>query len=315
MTFLIQYFQLRFKLLYRNLELGALFWIIPLVIFGGIIYSLINYIDFIHDKQIQILLVNILLLVLVHNKRKDAHFLKNSLTTSQLRGVHLIEYFLLSIPFFVLAIGGGNLIHLAISPVLVLLSFLSFSVGRKPKPRSIVKKWNIEWNSGFRTYGLVAITVLGFFISSFFLPTTSYLNIFLFGLIFLVISSFQGIEEAPSFIQIFDCSAQQFLIQKIKTALIPLVLIGFIALILILILEFDHLLIILLVTAQGIMFNINTVLGNYANYQNEAGKLITFFVKIIFTVVPFLFPLNLILSFFLYRKAITSLKPYLHVND
>lgn len=315
MNFLTQYLQLRFKLLYRNFELGALFWVIPIVVFSGIIYSLINYTEFIHSKQIHILLANIVLLVLVHNKRKDAHFLKNSLTTKQLRSVYFIEYFFISIPFIILALGGLNWIHFAIIPVLISLSMLSFSVGRKAKPISIFKKWNIEWNSGFRIYGLAPIVVIGFFISTFFLPTTSYLNLFVFGVIFLSISSFQAIEEEASFIRIFDCSPQQFLQQKITVNLIPLALIGLISLVPILIVELQYWWIILLVIAQGVIFNVNTVFGNYANYQNEAGKLIIFIAKLIFAIVPFLLPLNLILTVFLYRKAVNSLKPYLHVND
>lgn len=315
MNFLTQYFQLRFKLLYRNFELGALFWVLPLITFGGTIYTLINYTEIIHSKQVQLLLANTVLLVLIHNKRKDTHFLKKSLTTKQLKTVYFIEYLMLSIPFIVLAVGSINWLHFSIIPILIALSSLNLSVGRQVEPISIFKKWNIEWNSGFRTYGLAPITVIGFFISSFFLPTTSYLNIFIFGALFLAISSFQAIEEDTSFIRIFDCSPQQFLTRKIKTTLIPLVTIGSITLIPILFTEYTYWPIIILVITQGIIYNINTVLGNYANYQNEAGKLITFFVKIIFTVVPFLLPLNLILSIFLYRKAITSLKSYLHAND
>lgn len=315
MNFIAQYFQLRFKLLYRNFELGALFWIIPIVIFGGVIYSLVNYIEFIQSNQIHLLLVNIVLLVLIHNKRKDAHFLKNSLTTSQLKSIYFIEYFLISIPFIFLAVVAINWYHFSLIPVLILLSSLSFSVGRKAKPISIFKKYNIEWNSGFRIYGLAPVAVIGIFISTFFLPTTSYLNFFIFGLLFLSLSSFQAIEEDSSFIRIFDCSPQQFLIQKVKTNLIPLAIIGLISLVPILIFEYRYWWILLLIILQGFIFNINTVLGNYANYQNEAGKLITFIVKLIFTVVPFLLPLNLILSISLYRKAIYSLKTYLHAND
>lgn len=315
MNFLTQYFQLRFKLLYRNFELGTLFWLLPLILFGGTIYTLINYTEAIHSRQIQLLLANIIFLFLIHNKRKDGHFLKNSLTTQQLRTVYFIEYLLLSIPFIILAIGSLNWLHLVIIPFLIILSSLTFSIGRKTKPTSLFKKSNIEWNSGFRIYGLAPIALIGIFISSFFLPTTSYLNIFIFGVLFLTLSSFQAIEEEASFIRIFDCSPQQFLIQKIKATLIPLALIGCIALIPILIVEQGYWPIIILVTAQGLIYNANTILGNYANYQNEAGKLITFFVKIIFTVVPFLLPLNIILTVFLYRKAITSLKPYLYAND
>lgn len=315
MNFLTQYFKLRFKLLYRNFELRALFWVIPLITFGGIIYTLINYTEVIHSRQIQLLLANTVLLFLIQNKRKDTHFLKNSLTTKQLKTVYFIEYLLLSIPFIVLAIGSLNWLHFSIIPILIVLSTLNLATVRQAKPISIFKKWNIEWNSGFRTYGLASITVIVFFISSFFLPTTSYLNIFIFGALFLAISSFQAIEEDTSFIRIFDCSPQQFLARKIKTTLIPLVITGSITLPPILFTEYTYWPIIILVITQGIIYNINTVLGNYANYQNEAGKLITFFVKIIFTVVPFLLPLNLILSVFLYRKAITSLKSYLYAND
>ena len=315
MNFLTQYFQLRFKLLYRNFELGALFWILPLIILGGTFYTLINYTEIIHSRQIQLLLANTVLLILIQKKRKDAHFLKNSLTTKQLKTVYFIEYLMLSSPFIILAVGSLNWLHFFIIPILIALSTLNLSVGGQAKPISIFKKWNIEWNSGFRTYGLAPVAVIVFFISSFFLPTTSYLNIFIFGALFLAISSFQAIEEDTSFIRIFDCSPQQFLVQKIKTTLIPLVTIGSITLIPILFTEHTYWSTIILVIAQGIIYNINTVLGNYANYQNEAGKLITFFVKIIFTVVPFLLPLNLILSIFLYRKAITSLKSYLYAND
>ena len=198
--------------------------------FGGTFYTLINYTETIHSRQIQLLLANTVLLVLIHNKRKDAHFLKNSLTTKQLKTAYFIEYLLLSSPFIVLAIGSFNWLHLSIIPILIILSTLNLSVGRQVKPISIFKKWNIEWNSGFRTYGLAPVAVIGLFISSFFLPTTSYLNIFIFGALFLAISSFQAIEEDTSFIRIFDCSPQQFLARKIKTTLIPLVTIGSITL-------------------------------------------------------------------------------------
>jgi len=315
MIFLIQYFKLRFKLLYRNFELGALFWVLPLFVLGGVIYSLVNYVEFIHDSQIHLLLANSVLLFLIHNKRKDAFFLKNSLTIRELKTVYFIEYLLLSAPFIILAIGGQNGIHLVIIPIIFTLSFTSFSIVRKAKPVSTFKKWNIEWNSGFRIYGLAVLAIVAIFISTFFLPTTTYLNIFVFGILFLALSSFQAIEEEPFFIRIFNCSPQQFLLKKVKTSLIPLALTGLIALVPILIIEIDYWIFILLVFAQGLTYNINTVLGNYANYQNEAGKLITFFVKVIFTIVPFLLPLNLILTVYLFQKAITSLKPYLHAND
>jgi hypothetical protein len=295
--------------------LGILFWIIPIVIFSGVIYSLIHYLEFLHAKQVELFLVNVVVLILVHNKRKDSYFLKNLLVSEQLKIVYFLEYFLISIPFIVLAIGGQNWIHFAIILIMIVLSFISFSVGRKTKPISIFKRWNIEWNSGFRIYGLAPVIVVGFFIASFFLPTTNYLNIFIFGMVFLSFSSFQSIEEGATFIRIFDCSPGQFLMQKVKTNLRPLVMVGLVAVVPVLMVEMDHWLIIVLVIAQGLVYNVNTVLGNYANYQNEAGKLITFFVKIIFTVIPFLLPLNLLLSVFLYRKAMSSLKPYLHASD
>ncbi len=313
--FLSQYFSLRLKLFYRNFELGLLFWIIPIFIGAGITYALINLTDFFHSKQLQLLLANIALLIWIHYKRKDRDFLRSTLTKNQIRLIYYLEYTLLSSPLIVLAFGCKNWIHLSLFLAILGIPFLSPSSRRQSKPLRIFKKWNIEWNSGFRLYGLAPILVISIYISSFFLSTTIYLNLFLFGLTILSPSLFLSIEEAPNWIKIFDCSPQQFLTQKVKLHLIHLFVFSLLTTLPIIILEFSHWPLILLILAQAIFYNLNTTLGKYANYQNEAAKIITSIVKTIFTLVPFLLPLNIILSLFLYRKAIQSLKPYLHVNN
>lgn len=309
--FLSQYLLLRFKLFYRSFELGLLFWILPVIAFGGGILASFKYPEFIYSKQLHLLLGNSSLLIWIHNKRKDHSFLKNTLNSTQLKAIYSIEYFLLSSPFIITAIITGNWLHCFIILVILGTASFSFSIKNNRKPISILKKWNIEWNSGGRTHGAIPLIALGAYLLCFFLPTTSYLNLFLYGIVILSFSSFQATEEAPSLIRIFDCSSQQFLAQKIKTHLKPIVVISLVSIIPIILLETEFWLMILLITIQGIAYNINTVLGKYANYQNEAGKVITSIVKIIFTVIPFLIPLNILLSIFLYRKAVSSLNPYL----
>lgn len=314
-SFIIQHISLRFKLFYRNFELGLLFWILPLIVFGGIFYLIHNHSGFIHAKQLQLLLGNIFVIAWAHNKRKDDHFLKRALTFTQLKLIYFIEYILLSIPFIILALGVKNWIHLSIFILILGVIFIPFSLNKKVKTISIFKKWNIEWNSGFRTHGLIPIITLLIYITSFLLPTTSYFNLFIYGLTILSFTAFQTIEEESVFIRIFDCSPQHFLIQKIKIHLFPLLLFCLATTIPILFTEISHWAIIILILSQGITYNLNTIIGKYANYQNEAGKVITSIVKVIFSIVPFLLPLNIVLSIFLYKKAIHSLTPYLYVDN
>ncbi|MCT4579911.1 MAG: hypothetical protein N4A35_00720 [Flavobacteriales bacterium] len=313
--FLTQHLSLRLKLFYRNFELGLLFWVIPAITISGITYALIYLNDFFHERPVHLLLGNISMLIWIHAKRKDGAFLKNSLTKSQVQTIYYAEYSLLSFPFLILALGCNNWIHLGIFLVILGVSFLSLSSNHNSKPLSLFKKHNIEWNSGSRLYGIAPLLAGGIYIASFFLSTTVYLNLFLLGLVILSSSSFLSIEEKPDWIRIFDCTPQQFLAQKTKLYFTPLLNLTLITTIPMIIIAHHHWPLILLIATQGLFYNLNTVLGKYANYQNEAGKIIISIVKIIFTLIPFLLPLNIILSIFLYRKAIQSLNPYLNANN
>ncbi len=315
MTFIGQYYRLKAKLLYRNFELGMLFWIIPLLTIFLVIFGLINYCEFIHSIETHLLLINSAFLLLIQQKRNDVHFLKSTLTKAQVQTIFILDNFSISLPFIILAIGAKIYLHIGIVIIILWISLFPISKLRKIAPMSLFKKWNIEWNSSFRIYGLAPLATIGLYVYSFFLPTTAYLNIFLFGICILSLSIFQNTEENLSFIRIFNCSTKQFIYKKLTVHLTPLLFVSLLTIVPILITESNYFLIILTILFQVLLFNINTILGKYANYENKAAKLVTFVVKLTFSIIPFLLPLNLILAAFLYKKAITSLNTYLHVDN
>ena len=320
---LFQFFRVLKEIgLIRIIILSLLFCIVPILVYHFLVPP---------KNTIKWLIVIGLLLLITHLYRKDNHFLKIIIENPY--PIYLGEYFLLTLPFFIIWIINTNWIGLSlliiivfIIPVInikIILQYFGSIIMLLLNPlRNLNSKFTVslpfisihsfEWISGIRRNFLVLAPVYLFFVALSFMS-----HIAEVGLIFLslLISTFYFHGESREFIELLAKNPREFLLKKILTnfkqlfvVYTPIVVIGLI---------FQTPTWYFLVGALIISFSIQayTIVFKYGLFEENANlnrNIVILFAIFLFIGSDEFFLVPLILGIRSYNRAIENLKPYFY---
>jgi len=269
-------------------------------------------------------------LLAVHAVRKDKHFLKMFFTMPYL--VYLAEYFALFLPFILIWIiyfnwlGIGLLLMICITVPLVTINrgmqntgiifkFLinpfttnfnsSFTV-RLP----FIPTRSFEWISGIRRNLLVLLPVYLIFIAFSFQP---YIGVIGFIILSLLVSGFYFYGESREFIEQFAKTPSSFLWLKIRDNLKLLYLFLLPILIISMIFQFHTWYYLAGAILASSLFQIITIIFKYGLFEENAplNKInILVMINFLFIVLPFFWPVPIIMGIKYYMKARENLQKY-----
>ena len=273
-----------------------------------------------------------LILLSIHASRKDKQFLKMNFSRSYF--IFLVEYFILVFPMIIIFCiykNWGNIIILCLICLLIPRIYLNLGLGDvssvsklllNPFSSNLNLKWNIkipihnprsfEWISGFRRYFIIIVPiyllVLAFSFKAYVAPV---------GLILLsmIVSGFYYYGESREFIELFSWNYRTYLIKKMKLSvsyllvlLMPIVFIS-------LLFQPETWYYIIGAIVIAIVIQIITIIFKYALFAENAdlgrnGLIVS--INVMCILMPFLWPLPIIMSIRYYFKAQNNLKKYLN---
>ena len=202
-------------------------------------------------------------------RRND--FLRICFGNKQYRKVRIFENLIVALPFVIFLVYKQHfyltILLLAITMLIALLSFKATYNITIPTP---FYKKPFEFTVGFRNsffmffiaYGLAIIAVA---VDNF------NLGVFALGLIFLTILGYYLKPENEYFVWSFGCTASNFLLAKIKTALMFSFCLCLPVLILLSVFYFDHIGALLACTFLGFLYLSTLILAKYSAYPEEMG--------------------------------------------
>jgi hypothetical protein len=272
------------------------------------------------------------IIMLIHISRKDKLFLKMYFNRSYL--IYLAEYLSLAFPViiaFCIFRNWNNIILLLLFCILVPLTYFSsgqgifsyfFKLLLNPFSSNGTFRLNIkipikdprafEWISGLRRYFIIIIPlyllILAFSFKEYVAPA---------GLIILsiLVSGFYYFGESREFIELYSFNYKTFLFQKIRQSM-QYLLVLFIPIIFIsLIFQFGTWYYIIGAVIIAFLIQIITIIFKYALFTENQdlgrnGLIVS--INIICILLPFLWPLPIIMCIRYYFKAQTNLKKYLN---
>lgn len=272
------------------------------------------------------------ILLSIHASRKDKRFLKLNFNRSYL--IFLVEYVTLVFPIIVVFCffkDWKNIIVICLFCVLIPRIYLNLGLGNvsslikillNPFSSNLNFKLNIkipinnprlfEWLSGFRRYFIIIIPIYLLFLAFSFKEYVAPIGLVILS---IIVSGFYYYGESREFIELFSWNHKTFLVQKIKLSvrylLVLLMPIVFISLIfqpgtwnyIIGAIIIATLIQIITIVFKYALFTENTDLG-------RNGIIVS--LNIICILVPFLWPLPIIMGIKYYFKAQNNLKKYLN---
>ena len=291
------YFTLQFKRIYRHIDE---FGVIPFVGFAILIafFCWVSEMLFKNMEQASYIYISIgLMLSLKLGSAKRTVFLKKCFLPETYWKVRMLENTLFILPFSCFLLYKKAFIEfLIIHCGAILLSFLNNIEARSVTIPTPFGKKPFEFVIGFRTTFwvfplLYALTFIAISVGNY--------NLGIFSLIifFGCCISFYSKQEPLFYIWIHSMSSQEFLIEKIKTAILfSSVLLLPIAIGLTVFFPLENLHITLLFVLLGFCFIVVTILGKYSNYPSQvpifqafALLLSLFFPPLLCFIIPFLY--------------------------
>ncbi len=298
------YFSLQFQMLKRNLiEFGVnpyLGFLISLIAFVG--FSFLLFFKTIYAPYIYLIIALSLIVKFGETRRND--FLKSSFSSKNYRLIRAIENATITLPFVVF-LGIKNqwieaIFLFSASIIFSLINFkdrLNFTI---PTPFS---KRPFEFAVGFRRIYLVFF--LAYFLNFMAIAVGNFsLGLFSILAIFVACMTFYGMIETEFYVWIYALTAREFLLRKIRTALLYstiLIVPNVISLIFFFPTEFHFVIIIMIL---GYLYLINMILSKYSAYPEPMNLPHAIIFGISVTIPPFLV---FIIPFFL-KKALKNLK-------
>ncbi len=266
------------------------------------------------ESSLYALAIISLLITSVHYTRRDHGFI-NAVAENPV-SVYLAEYFVLTLPLFIVSLFFGNLLILLSLPV-ILLCISCWKITAKKSNHLIffqllVKDPNFEWKSGLRKMGIVLAFLWILAIALVWVPFAPLVVLWFF---LLTLSSFYEEGESREMLESYQMGAKVFVRNKIYNQV-----------------RIYLLTILPVITAAGIFFperwwvlilfmvfgSLNLavfVVSKYAVWQpgeiNRSGSVLNS-VCMLGLFLPFLLPLPVLVFFRNYRKAIHNLNPVLH---
>lgn len=321
---LIQLFRVLKEIgLLRAIMLIALITFVSLVIFQSIKQAQNSY---------GVAILTGFILLSVHASRKDKQFLRMNLNRSYF--IFLIEYFILVFPMIIVSCifkNWGNVIILGLICLLIPRIYLNLGLGNvssiikvllNPFSSNLNVKWNIkipinnprsfEWISGFRRYFVIIVPIylllLAFSFKAYVAPV---------GLIILsiMVSGFYYYGESREFIELFSRNYRTFLFQKMKQSVSYLLVLSAPIVFISLIFQLSTRYYIVGAIIIAIVIQMITIIFKYALFAENAnlgrnGLIVS--INVICILLPFFWPLPIIMSIRYYLKAQHNLKKYLN---
>lgn len=231
------------------------------------------------------------------------NFLKKLYRDKEVRIIRLIENAMVSLPFVLANALNGNWL-LAAAQVLIIVAFVFLQsqplIARTiPTPFS---KSPFEFTSGFRRLIGYIIFAYGICILGIVVDNIN-ISYFSFMIMWGIMFSFYALPEDTSYVRIYNLTAKQFLIEKLKLGLKQsaiLVLPMFITIVFIDVTQFYIPVIIYLI---GILNMFNYIFAKYTDFPGEVG-LPNGTIVAVGVVMP---PLLLFSAIYFYQKAIQNL--------
>lgn len=308
------FIKLRFKQIYRSIKgIGLIRFVFLIVLVGFLGFGL-----FIQTAQrpnsYYITIALLVILSVIQVKRKDKHFLKNSI--ANYKPILITEYLLLSIPVLIALIIHKQWIEsLSVAAYILLIVNVDFKTKQKSLNSSIqryIPSASFEWKAGIRKYLIITIITwsLGL-LTSFFIGSVP-AAIFIFGIL-----SWDFYEkcEPIEMILSFELGPTKFIMNKIKNQVslysilvLPLV-IAFI------IFHTKYWYIPVIEYFLFCMSHIYIILTKYAFYQPNSkprGAQVFVSIGIMCFIIPVFIPVIWLLSIRFYNKSKENLNLYLN---
>jgi hypothetical protein len=302
-----QYFILQYQMTNRKLkDFGVeplLGYMVVLVAFIGFSMFLFYKTEF--AQYIYTLVSLTFTSKLSEHKRND--FLKLCFNNKHYKLVRITENLLTSLPFAVFLIYKqifiSSIILILVSLVFALSSFkasLNFTI---PTP---FYKRPFEFTVGFRNTFYIfllayALTFIAIYVDNFNLGVFSIL------LIFLTVLSFYAQPENEYFVWSYKLSPKQFIIEKVKTALVFTAILCLPIVLSLCVFYYENIYAIVIFYAIGCLFLVTVIFAKYGAYPNE----INFPEGIIIAISLSFPPLLFIFAPYFYLKAKSQLQQYL----
>jgi hypothetical protein len=246
--------------------------------------------------------------------------------------IFLVEYFILVFPIIIICFifkNWGNIILLCLICLLIPRIYLNLGLGNissifkillNPFSSNLNFKWNIkipinnprsfEWISGFRRYFIIIIPIyfliLAFSFKAYVAPV---------GLILLsiIVSGFYYYGESREFIELFSFNYRKFLVNKIKLSVTYLLVLLMPIVIISLIFQYETWYYIIGAIIVATLIQIITIIFKYALFAENSdlgrnGLIVS--VNVLCILMPFLWPLPIIMGIKYYFKAQNNLKKY-----
>ncbi len=301
------YFSLQFKRFLRWLADSGVpaFIALPFLIIAFLAASKWLFIQTAFSSWIYAIVAMFVLLPLSDQLRNAQ--LKMLFSNGQLWQLRIIENIILVAPFVAYLCFEQQFLPAAgLVPVAALLTRLPTNVRYAKVFPSPFRKFPFEFSVGFRKTAWVLGTAYLLMIPAI-LVVNYNLGVFALIMIFLTGMSYYLKPESQTYVWIYACSVQNFLLRKMATALICISILSLPMLLIMLMAFPDFRLITLAVQLLGYIFMISVVLAKYSAYPNEMSipQGILYGVSLTF---PLLF--LLVIPLF-YYKATRKLKPLL----
>lgn len=309
--------------LLRILFLIAFISFVSLLIFQAIKQTRNSYV---------VVIITGFILLSIHASRKDKRFLKMNFNRSYL--IFLVEYFTLACPIIVVFCffkDWENIIVICLFCLLIPRIYLNLGLGNVPSVIKILLnpfssnlnfKLNVkipinnpmlfEWISGFRRYFIIIVPIYLLFLTFSFKAYVAPVGLVILS---IIVSGFYYYGESHEFIELFSGNYKTFLVQKIKlnarylfVLLMPIVLIS-------LIFQPGTWYYIFGAIVIATLIQIITIIFKYALFAENVdlgrnGIIVS--INVICILMPFLWPLPIIMGIKYYFKAQNNLKKYLN---
>jgi hypothetical protein len=279
-----------------------------------------------------VLIIAGVIIMLIHTSRKDKLFLKMYFNRSY--DIFLVEYLILTFPVIVACCIFKNWnIMIALVLICILIPLISFNSGSGIYS-SVIKlllnpfrsNFNLrlsikipvndpksfEWISGLRRYLVIILPIYLFVLVLSFKEYVAPAGIIVLS---LLVSGFYFYGESREFIELYSWNYRTFILEKIKQSMQYLLVLYMPIIFISLIFQFGTWYYIIGAVIIAILIQIITIIFKYALFTENAdlgrnGIIVT--INIVCILLPFLWPLPIIMCIRYYFKAQANLKKYLN---
>jgi hypothetical protein len=279
------------------------------------VLSLITYTQFKHNANAGYIVALLAIICLaIQYSRKDKEFIYKQLDKPQFQ--MFLEYAILTLPFSITSLITKNWFCFPVLLLaLVCIPFFKFQFKHRAVFKNlsaVIPASNYEWISGFRKQYIS-------FISLYLVAVAfCWVRIFPLGLLWfltIMISSFYLENEPVHILRAGNKTARQFLIHKIKTKIIYILVLYSPPVIINAIFVREFLMITLLFIPVQIALISFAICLKYCTYKpdtNLLGNNVAFSIIAILSAMPYFLPVTLLLAIIYFYKAEKNLKLYLH---